>query len=128
MWTPMWKSVVKAFFQKDSCLLTYWLQCMQFHERRNLGWETENISGLLLNFRVITLDFLSFWNQWDPVELPKSIWAEKSAVFSYLGSHMWHNTKIQKMTNIGPKWKWKIFLFLDRNPSYIHNYVWKHVN
>ena len=27
MWTPMGKFVVKAFFQKFSCLFTYWPKC-----------------------------------------------------------------------------------------------------
>ena len=89
-------------------------------KRRHLGWETENISGILHKYCVSLWIFLSFWNQWDPMQLPKSIWAKKSAVFSYLGSHMWDNTKIQKNEKYWPKMKMKNFPFFGQK-SIIHS-------
>ena len=92
----------------------------RFEQRRHLGWETENISGILHKYCVSLWIFLSFWNQWDPMQLPKSIWAKKSAVFSYLGSHMWDNTKIQKNEKYWPKMKMKNFPFFGQK-SIIHS-------
>ena len=99
---------------------SYTLEVLGLLKRRHLGWETENISGILHKYCVSLWIFLSFWNQWDPMQLPKSIWAKKSAVFSYLGSHMWDNTKIQKNEKYWPKMKMKNFPFFGQK-SIIHS-------
>ena len=62
------------------------------------------------------------------MELPKAIWAKKSAVFSYLVIICDILPKSQKMTKSKKKWKWKIFNFFLKYPSYMHRNVWKHVN
>ena len=116
------------FFLKKQCNLRKFQQYIfpkhtllhNFSQRRHLGWETENISGILHKYCVSLWIFLSFWNQWDPMQLPKSIWAKKSAVFSYLGSHMWDNTKIQKNEKYWPKMKMKNFPFFGQK-SIIHS-------
>ena len=83
---------------------------------------------ILHNLRVMTLDFFEFWEPVGPSGTAKSHLGQKISCFLISGNHMWHIAKIPKNDKKQKKWKWKIFNFFLKYPSYMHRNVWKHVN
>ena len=83
---------------------------------------------ILHNLRVITSDFFEFWEPVGPSGTTKRHLGQKISCFLISGNHMWHIAKIPKNDKKQKKWKWKIFNFFLKYPSYMHRNVWKHVN